>query len=161
MSGKIKLVLAVGAIALAACGEAGEPPATTLAEVTTTSEQTATTAPPTVESTMPEIPPSNPDTAPETVVDKAILDLVARTGVSPESVTIVAAEAKTWSDGSLGCPQPGMSYTQALVDGSRVLLEADGRLYDYHAGSDGEPFLCESGEGDGGYDFVPPPGFNT
>jgi hypothetical protein len=94
-------------------------------------------------------------------VDKAILDLVARIGVSPEGVTIVAAETKTWSDGSLGCPQPGMSYTQALVDGSRVLLEADGRLYAYHAGSDGEPFLCESGEDDGGYDFVPPPGFNT
>jgi hypothetical protein len=42
-----------------------------------------------------------------------------------------------------------------------VLLEAEGRLYAYHAGPDGEPFLCESGEGDGGYDFVPPPGFNT
>lgn len=161
MSRKIRLVLAVGAIVLAACGEAGEPAGTTLADVTTTSEQTTTTIPPTVESTMPEIPPSNPDSAPETVVEKAILDLVARTGVSPESVTIVGAEAKTWSDGSLGCPQPGMSYTQALVDGSRVLLEADGRLYAYHAGSEGEPFLCESGEDDGGYDFVPPPGFNT
>lgn len=161
MSRKIRMVLAVGAIVLAACGEAGEPAGTTLADVTTTPEQTTTTIPPTVESTMPEIPPSNPDSAPETVVEKAILDLVARTGVSPESVTIVAAEAKTWSDGSLGCPQPGMSYTQALVDGSRVLLEADGRLYAYHAGSEGEPFLCESGEDDGGYDFVPPPGFNT
>jgi hypothetical protein len=157
----MKLVLAVGAMVLAACGEAGELAITTLVEVTATSERTTTPIPPTVESSMPEIPPSNPDSAPETVLDKAILDLVARIGVSPAAVTIVAAETKTWSDGSLGCPQPGMSYTQALVDGSRVLLEADGRLYAYHAGSDGEPFLCESGEDDGGYDFVPPPGFNT
>ena len=110
---------------------------------------------------MPEIPPSNPNSAPETVVDKAILDLVARTGVSADSVTVIVAEAKTWPDGSLGCPQPGMSYTQALVDGSRVLLEAEGRLYAYHAGPDGEPFLCASDEEDGGYDFVPPPGFDT
>ena len=110
---------------------------------------------------MPEIPPSNPHSAPETVVDKAVLDLVTRTAVSPDAVTVVVSEAKTWSDGSLGCPQPGMSYTQALVDGSRVLLEAEGRLYAYHAGPDAEPFLCESGEGDGGYAFVPPPGFDT
>lgn len=161
MARKLKLALIVGALGLAACGEAGEPAGTTLAEVTTTSEQTTTTTLPTVESTMPEIPPSNPDSAPETVVEKAMLDLVKRTDRSPDSVTVVVAESKTWPDGSLGCPQPGMSYTQALVDGSRVLLEAEGRLYAYHAGPDGEPFLCESGEDDGGYDFVPPPGFKT
>lgn len=157
---KTILMLAVGALMLTACGEPGELAGTTLPESTTTSEQATTTTRPKVESTMPEVPPSNPDTAPGPVVDRAILDLVTRTGIASESVTVVAAEEKTWPDGSLGCPQPGMSYTQALVDGSRVLLEADGRLYAYHAGSDGEPFLCESGEKDGGYDFVPPPGFD-
>lgn len=160
MSRTIKSVLAVGALALAGCGASGDPADTTLAEATTNSEQTTTT-PPTLESTVPEIPPSNPDSAPETVVDRAVLDLVTRTNVSPDAVTVVVAESKTWPDGSLGCPQPGLSYTQALVDGSRVLLEAEGRLYAYHAGSDGEPFLCESGAEDGGYDFVPPPGFDT
>lgn len=161
MSRRVKLALMTGALALAGCAESGEPAGSTLDEVTTTSEQTTTTTLPTVESTMPEIPPSNPDSAPGTVVEQAILDLVKRTSLSPDSVTVVVAESKTWPDGSLGCPQPGMSYTQALVDGSRVLLEADGRLYAYHAGPDGAPFLCESGADDGGYDFVPPPGFNT
>ena len=109
---------------------------------------------------MPEVPATNPNTAPETVVDKAISDLVGRTNANPDEVRIVLAEDKTWPDGAIGCPEPGMSYTQALVDGSRVLLEVDGRLYAYHAGSDGEPFLCESEEKDGGYDFVPPPGYD-
>ncbi|MGF1616345.1 MAG: hypothetical protein ACFCU2_00850 [Acidimicrobiia bacterium] len=160
MTRKTILTLAIGALTLTACGEPGELGGTTLPDATTTSEQTTTTTVPSLESTMPEVPPSNPDTAPESVVDRAISDLVDRTTVSSETITVVAAESKTWPDGSLGCPQPGMSYTQALVDGSRVLLEADGRLYAYHAGPDGEPFLCESGEKDGGYDFVPSPGFD-
>ncbi len=160
MARKTILILAIGAMTLSACGEPGELAGTTLPDVTTTSDLTTSTTTPTVESTMPEIPQSNPETAPETVVEKAVLDLVDRTAASPETITVVAAESKTWPDGSLGCPQPGMSYTQALVDGSRVLLETDGRLYAYHAGPDGEPFLCESGEKDGGYDFVPSPGFD-
>jgi hypothetical protein len=110
---------------------------------------------------MPPVPPSNPQTALTTVVDKAILDLVKRTKSSRQDIDVIVDEAVTWPDGSLGCPQPGLFYNQALVDGSRVLLEVDGRLYAYHAGSDGEPFLCESNEGDGAYDFfAPPPGFD-
>ena len=31
----------------------------------------------------------------------------------------------TWTDGSLGCPQKGMSYTQALVEGELLLLRVD------------------------------------
>lgn len=157
------LCLAVAGIVLASCGDgsfdgSGSTPSSTDGATSTTAPAVTTT--PSLETTVPSIPDSNPDNAPETVVDKAIQDLVAKIGVSPADVSVVVAESKTWSDGSLGCPQPGMSYTQALVDGSRVLLEVDGRLYAYHAGSDGEPFLCESDAPDGGYDYVPPPGFN-
>jgi hypothetical protein len=49
-------------------------------------------------------------------------------------------------------------YTQAVVDGTQVLLGADERIFDYHAGSDGALFLCPSDEKDGGYEFLPPPG---
>lgn len=52
-----------------------------------------------------------------------------------------------------------MAYTQALVEGYRVILGHESRVYLYHAGSDGQPSMCESDEPDGGYDFVPPPGF--
>jgi hypothetical protein len=145
-------------VVLAACGAGEVEP---IAADTSTTSTPLVAIPVEPETTMPSVPPKNPDTASEPVVDKAILDLVKRTKASPEDVTVVVAEAITWPDGSLGCPQPGMVYTQALVDGSRVLLESNGRIYAFHAGSDAEPFLCESGEGDGGYDWVPPPGFNT
>jgi hypothetical protein len=160
MREKTLMILAIAGLVLAACGEPEGSSQTSLPSESTSTSISETTAP-TTETTMPDVPTSNPDTAPAAVVDKAILDLVSRTNVPADSVTVIAAEKKTWPDGSLGCPEPGMSYTQALVDGSRVLLEAEGRLYAYHAGPEGEPFLCESGEGDGGYDFVPPPGFNT
>jgi len=85
----------------------------------------------------------------------AILDdLVARTGVQRAGIQIVGAEAVVWSDGSLGCPQPGMMYTQALVEGYRVVLEVNGERYDYHASDRGTFTLCEGGVTQVG----PPPG---
>ena len=59
-------------------------------------------------------------------------------------VTIVDAHAETWSDGSLGCPQPGMMYTQALVEGYQVIVEANGTQLDYRGGGQGGFRLCEN-----------------
>lgn len=63
------------------------------------------------------------------------------------AVRVVAAEAVTWSDGSIGCPQPGMNYTMALVPGYRVVFavaQGEGeRLYAYHAGRRGPLQYCE------------------
>jgi len=139
-------------LVVAACGT----PSEGQSSETTTSTPTETTP----EVTVPEAPSSNLNSAPQRVVDKAIDDLASRAGVDRDEIKVVLAEEKTWPDGSIGCPEPGMSYTQALVDGYRVLLEVDDRLYAFHAGSDAEPFLCESDEKDGGYDFVPPPGLD-
>jgi hypothetical protein len=94
------------------------------------------------------------------LVELARSDLSGRLGVSVEEVEVLDVEEVTWPDGSLGCPQPGQMYTQALVEGHRIVLEHDDRVYLYHSGGDVLPFLCESDEKDGGYDFVPPPGFD-
>jgi hypothetical protein len=37
-----------------------------------------------------------------------------------------------------------MRYTQALVNGSRIVLETDGRQYFYHQGAGRAPFWCEN-----------------
>ncbi|HLU52332.1 MAG TPA: hypothetical protein VK011_01945 [Acidimicrobiia bacterium] len=79
----------------------------------------------------------------EEVVEAAITDLAGRLGVGPGEIEVVSVETVTWSDGSLGCPEPGKMYTQALVDGHRVVLSHEGTDYDYHAGEDGDPFLCD------------------
>lgn len=67
-------------------------------------------------------------------------DLTSR-GISGEPV-LVSAESVTFSDGSLGCASPGQSYTQAQVDGMRVVVMADGKTYDYRFGAGDDPKLC-------------------
>jgi hypothetical protein len=80
------------------------------------------------------------------VTADAVRDLSRRLDLAPEQITVVSAEEVTWRDGSIGCPQPGMMYTQSLTDGSRVVLEAGGRRYEYHAGGRRPAFLCENPE---------------
>lgn len=114
-----------------ACGGA-EPSATTLPPTTDTTASSPTTA---------TTAPAAPDL--EEVVEAAVIDLAERLHNDPGEIELVAAEAVTWSDGSLGCPEPGKLYTQALVEGYRVVLSHDGTEYDYHAGQDRNPFLCD------------------
>jgi hypothetical protein len=76
-------------------------------------------------------------------VAAAIEDLAATEGVSETNVEVVTAEEVTWSDGSLGCPDPDGMYTQALVPGYRIVLAVDGDEVHYH-GADGQaPFRCD------------------
>ena len=81
----------------------------------------------------------------EDAVRAARADAARRTGVAAESLALVSAEDVTWSDGSLGCPQPGMSYTQALVPGYRVRLRGPAGEMDYHASARGALVLCPPG----------------
>jgi len=68
------------------------------------------------------------------------------TGHPPLVFQVVSAEAVTWADGSIGCPQPGMLYPQALVPGYRVELRApDGKLLTFHASRRGTLVQCPEG----------------
>ncbi len=49
-----------------------------------------------------------------------------------------------WSDRSLGCPSKGIEYLQVLTPGWLTILDVDGRQVEYHASSEGEPFLCST-----------------
>jgi hypothetical protein len=70
-------------------------------------------------------------------------DLASRLKIDPAKITVVSEEKITWNDGSMGCPKPGMMYTQALIDGTKVILSAEQKNYQYNAGSDDKPFICE------------------
>ena len=97
---------------------------------------------------VPTIPPAEPSVtgeASEELLGAILADLEKRLGVTRESIAVVETEAVTWNDGSLGCPQPGMMYTQALVDGYRVALQHGDQTFDYHASDRGYFFLCEQG----------------
>jgi hypothetical protein len=81
----------------------------------------------------------------EEVVRASRADAARRTGVAAESLALISAEGVTWSDGSLGCPQPGMMYTQALVPGYRIRLRGPTGEMDYHASARGALVLCPAG----------------
>lgn len=69
-------------------------------------------------------------------------DLAERTGADPAQIEVLEARPVTWPDGSLGCPEPGMMYTQALVEGMLIRLKVHGETHEYHGAAGREPFLC-------------------
>jgi hypothetical protein len=102
-----------------------------------------TTRPTTPPSSRPTEPPE-PPTLPADPVEQAKATLAGRLGVDPGQVTVVSSDEVTWPDGSVGCPEPGMRYTQALIPGTRTILEVAGKRYHYHSGAHRPPFLCEN-----------------
>lgn len=124
----------VAALALSACAT-GAP----MSDPTPTAS--SSTRPPFQTTTPGAIAPTGtPTDVPAARWDALVADLSTR-GVSGEPV-LVSAEAVTFTDGSLGCASPGQSYTQALVDGMRVVVTAGGTTYDYRFGAGDEPTLC-------------------
>lgn len=70
-------------------------------------------------------------------------DVEAEFGVARDDIQVLVAEWVTFSDGSLGCPRPGEMYTQALVEGYRIVVEVDGRELTYHGAEGDDPFRCD------------------
>jgi hypothetical protein len=64
-----------------------------------------------------------------------------------DDLVIVRAESVVWNDGSLGCPEPGMEYTQALVNGYWVVISGANQTYDFRVSRDGSFRLCPAGRG--------------
>jgi hypothetical protein len=84
---------------------------------------------------------------PQAILDSILKEAGALAKVSRQQLVIVRAESVVWNDGSLGCPEPGMMYTQMLVNGYWVVIEAAGKTYDYRVGSGGSFRLCPPGQG--------------
>ncbi len=90
-----------------------------------------------------EPPVVAPASVPPDLLTAALEDAAKRTGAKAAAIEVTVAEAVTWPDGSIGCPQPGMMYTQALVPGYRIVLRAGEHTLNYHASSrGGGPNFC-------------------
>ena len=90
--------------------------------------------------------PNVPDTViASEIVRTAIADLRGRLNDGDAEIEVVSVDEVDWPDGSIGCPQPGMGYTQALLPGYRVRLRAGRREFDYHASARGQWILCPPG----------------
>lgn len=152
------------AFTLAGCASGDEPLAQPDSTTTTIAQQPTTTS--TEEAALRTLPPS--DTELLALATEARANLAEHLGVPEDEIAVTGAAAVIWNDGAIGCPQPDMSYTQALVDGARVTLMHDDTTYAYHQGG-GALFLCEepaegsfvvSKDDTGELEMVPPPGFN-
>ncbi len=151
--------LAVVAALLAGCGAAAAPQPTLTAQPTQPAlvqktmvatrmvepPQPAATAVPLVEETVNQ-PGATPFPVEGPLKDLAASardDLAKRLSVPAGQIDLLELSQVTWPDGSLGCPKPGMMYTQALVDGVLIRLRAGGAIYEYHSGGSRAAFYCE------------------
>lgn len=122
------------ALLIAACGTGGDDVAGE--STTTTDRATATTE---VSTTM-----SLPKALPKALAEAIIADAADRTGVPISEIVVESVEEVTFNDSSLGCPEPGMAYTQVLTPGQIVLVDAGGEELDYRIASGRNTFrLCE------------------
>jgi hypothetical protein len=88
--------------------------------------------------------PEPADPPSRALVDRARADLQRRLSLQAEEIALIEFKSVVWPDSSLGCPRPGMAYTQVQRDGVLIRFQAKGRTYEYHGGSGREPFLCEN-----------------
>jgi hypothetical protein len=83
------------------------------------------------------------DAVPAELLDKIRADLASSEGVSASDVKVVSTQAVNWPNGALGCPKPGVMYTQAIVPGYRIELEAGGKRFTYNAAARGGFKRCD------------------
>jgi hypothetical protein len=139
---RLAVVLALAVVPLSACGLSGDgdpsptPAAPGPTVPATTPETTASPTPSDVASTLPA------DLRTRPAVAAAIADAAERAKVTPDQVEIAAWSPVTFSNGALGCPKKGMSYTQAQVEGEVLLLRTDSTLFQYTAHTDGPFGYC-------------------
>jgi hypothetical protein len=80
--------------------------------------------------------------APAEMIEAALDDAANRSTTARADIKVISGEAVTWPDGSLGCARPGMLYTQALVAGYRIVLQAGDLVLNYHTAARGKPVFC-------------------
>ncbi len=145
-------ILGMALLAATGCSAGAPAPATPTAspqaQPTATVTPTAQPASPSPTSRATEAAlPSPANEVPQALLNEIMEQTANATGVNMAELRVVQASAVTWSDGSLGCPEPDVSYIQVLVDGYWVVLEAGGETYDFRADSTGTWKLCPAGVG--------------
>jgi hypothetical protein len=112
----------------AACGSPGVSDLPTTEPTSTQPAPTTTPVPPTSTHIPVDIPPAQ---------RAAVQALAAALGTSVDQIKLVSIEAVDWPDGCLGVRRVGVLCTQVITPGFRIVLEANGKQYEYHTSADG------------------------
>jgi hypothetical protein len=145
---RIFLSLAVlwGSILSAGCQansvDAGAPFEVTPSPVTEPVATTAPILPASGDAQMTSTPPIPADAGLQSLIDKARMDLAQQLSIPMTQINLIQTISATWPDSSLGCPQPGMAYSQVLTPGYLIQLQADNRVYEYHTDADQLVVFC-------------------
>lgn len=81
----------------------------------------------------------------ERLIELAKRDLAERLSIDLEEIQVTASLQKEWPDASLGCPQTDIVYAQVVTKGYLIILQAEGKPYEYHTDLDQQAILCVSG----------------
>jgi hypothetical protein len=76
-------------------------------------------------------------------VDAALQDAAAHLGIDKTELHVDDIQSREWGDASLGCPQPGILYSQIVTPGFLVLVSTGSKHLEYHADSRGHVVLCK------------------
>lgn len=91
--------------------------------------------------------PSDADAVPMSIKEAARALLAEELGVDGASLKLASAEAVTWSDASLGCPQPDHGYAQVITPGYRLVFMLGRDAHAVHTDADGARMLrCANGQ---------------
>ena len=143
MKFKLASLLTLTSILLAACAVSVTP-----SVVPTQAPSILPTMPPSLLPTMPSsplVPGGGLITKPEADIWQnapqaalqARADLAKRLQIDRDVIALVSAEHVDWPDGCLGIKQPGVMCTMVISPGYKVVLEANGRQYEYHTNESG------------------------
>ena len=77
-------------------------------------------------------------------VDAAMQAAAPHLGVNPDQLRVTQVEARQWPDSSLGCPQPGLLYSQIVTPGFLIIISsASGKQLEYHTDAGAHVVLCK------------------
>lgn len=116
-------ILLIGVLSLAACAAPSASPS-------------IPTAPPSILPTQPPSPLS-PDANAGSPADRARADLAQRLNVDPSGIVVVSSEPVDWPDACLGIQSPDVMCAQVITPGYKIILEVDGKQYEYHTNDSG------------------------
>ncbi|MSP13335.1 MAG: hypothetical protein EXR62_10320 [Chloroflexi bacterium] len=79
--------------------------------------------------------------APPSVLEAAKSALAKDRDLAAAEIQVASVEKQIWPDASLGCPQAGYVYAQALTPGYKVILKSGNTEYVYHTDEVGKQIV--------------------
>ncbi|HZB94977.1 MAG TPA: hypothetical protein VE268_03360 [Herpetosiphonaceae bacterium] len=82
---------------------------------------------------------------PQDAIEVAVATLASQLNLAPEEISVAEVRPVTWPDSSLGCPKPGMMYTQVLTPGYQIKLVRADKEYIMHTDRGHRAVQCPDG----------------